>query len=137
MGTRHHWWKLLKHPIRIGCDRSQVSSFFPAPSPLTSPDNKLLFELTRGSFIEHGRLAFGRNYQRIQSEWVVIGLICFPFPSTSPSLDNQVSFELARRPFTNMGVWLPSAETTEGSSQSVVMDFVYFPCSFLITVPRQ
>ena len=68
---------------------------------------------------------YGSHSGMVESESVVMGIASFPVPSSSQSLDNQVPFELTRRPFTNMGVWLSSAETTEGSNQLVVMGLHY------------
>ena len=110
-GSRRHRWKLPRDPVRIGCDRSQVSSVFPAPSSSQSPDNKLPFELTRGSFIEHRHLAFGGNYLKIQS----IGcdgsrLFSLLLPPRRPQ--QLTAFELTRGGHSlNTGV-PPSAETT-------------------------
>ena len=63
---------LHRHLIIIG-GNYPVSRLWWVSAPSSSPslDNELPFELTWGSFIKHGRLAFGKNYRRILSESVV------------------------------------------------------------------
>ena len=115
-GTSHRYpdsRKLPRDSVRIGCDRSQVSSVFPAHSSSPSPDNELPFELTRKGGVIH-RTRASRLRRKLTKNPVRVGYVgccLFPVPSSSPSLDNQVPFELTQRPFPNTGVSLSSAET--------------------------
>ena len=124
-GTSHRYPDLRKLPrdlVRIGCERSRVSSVFPAPSSSPSPDNKLPFELTRG--VIH-RTQASRLRRKLPKIPVRVGCdrsqvsSVYSSSSSSRSPDNELSLELTwgGGHSLNTGV-SSSAETTEGFSQS-------------------